>query len=67
MDAARRVSAVFIPVYTLTVDATSGGSITSGDGRITCPTGGGASCAADYTSGTVTLTATASAGHVSFR
>jgi len=60
MSAARNVTATFVLLNTLTVTKTGSGAgtVTSDVGGINC----GATCSADYTSGTVVLTAAASAG-----
>jgi cysteine-rich repeat protein len=62
MDAAKSVTATFdLKPATLTVNATSGGTVTSTPGGITC----GADCTETYTANTsVTLTATPAAGKV---
>jgi hypothetical protein len=60
MSAARNVTATFVVTHTLSVTKTGSGAgtVTSDVGGINC----GATCSADYTGGTVVLTAAASAG-----
>lgn len=60
LDRDRSVTATFLPLYTLTVAKTGSGTVTSSPPGINC----GATCSAQFVSGTsVTLTATPAAGY----
>ncbi|GEM_PF-2345965 len=61
MDQPRAAGAIFLELFTLTVQRTAGGSVTSAPSGITC----GATCIADFPDGTsIALTATPDPGFI---
>ena len=61
IDGVKNVVATFEPLFTLTVDTTGPGTVTSDTGGIACPT----DCTASYIQGTmVTLTSQAASGNI---